>query len=385
MAPVSDLKGSRQVFLDVLRVFATMAVVMMHTISGVLNGNYDFTGYERRVKAFRALVDATSVSVPLFLMISGYLFLNPDKKISWKDAILKYCRRILLALLFFGVPFAFLEIFRYVGKFEWWMIPHSFWYTATGRSWAHLWYLYLILILYAGTPLLKWFLEKAPALICVVMAALALGVSLLPFCEVLMGASRIIGIPTQGIYLFYYLCGYLFAVRKKAPGRAEGVLCLVGSVVILALEMGSRFIEGYDVDMAYGYPLTLIATVLLFDAAWTFEWLKRREEASHAKGEGKGESGNEAKSADEGKGWNDVKTAKRGLALKLTLWLSPLCFGIYLIHPVFLNFFYKYKNVSIMNYRFYVGVPLFFGIAFVGSVIGTWVLRLIPPLRRYVL
>ena len=87
MAPVSDLKGSRQVFLDVLRVVATMAVVMMHTISGVLNGNDDFTGYERRVKAFRALVDATSVSVPLFLMISGYLFLDPKRDLSWKDAI----------------------------------------------------------------------------------------------------------------------------------------------------------------------------------------------------------------------------------------------------------------------------------------------------------
>ena len=65
--------------------------------------------------------------------------------------------------------------------------------------------------------------------------------------------------------------------------------------------------------------------------------------------------------------------------------LSPLCFGIYLMHPVFLNLFYKFLKISIMDFRFYVGVPLFFLIAFLGATLATWILRKISVLRKYVL
>lgn len=350
MGTAAKRAGDRKFFLDVLRVAATVAVVLMHTISGVLNGNYDFTGYERRVKAFQALVDATSWSVPVFLMISGYLFLNPEKKITWKDALLKYCRRIFLAIWLFGLPFSFLEIFGYVRHFEGWMVGHVFVSVATGQTWAHMWYLYLILILYAATPLIKWILEKVPGIVIYfIMSLLALGVGVVPYVMVLCGASRVFVLPSWGIYLFYYLCGYVFVTRKREAGKAEGPICLGLFFLVLALEMGSRFVEGYAVNMAYGYPPTILAALLLFNAAWAME--------------------------------------QRGIRPlpRVITWLSPLCFGIYLIHPVFLNLFYKFLHLSIMNFRFYAGVPLFFGIAFAGSIIGTLIMRLIPPLRKYVL
>ena len=354
MANPKEKQGDREVFLDALRVMATMAVVMMHTISGVLNGGYDFTGYERRVKAFHALVDATSWSVPLFLMISGYLFLKPQKTITWKDAIFKYCRRIFLALLIFGVPFAFLEIFRYVGHFEWWMVPWTLGQVATGQGWAHMWYLYLILILYAVTPLIKILLERIPVKATyAILIALAVGGSLLPFLQALLGAAKLIALPNQAIYVFYYLLGYVYSIRKKEPGRGEEIICLISFGVVIGLEMLLRFVPGYEIDMAYGYPLTLAAAILLFNAGWGLE---RR-----------------------------AKCNKEGWITHAILWLSPLCFGIYLIHPVFLNFFYKYMKLSIMNFRFYVGVPLFFLIAYVGALIGTWILRKIPVFRKYVL
>jgi len=369
MARPSEKKESRQVFLDVLRVAATMAVVMMHVISGVLNGGYDFTGYERRVRAFRALVDATSWSVPLFLMISGYLFLNPKKEITWKDAICKYCRRILLALLLFGVPFAFLESFLGTGHFEFWMIPQAFWNTAIGQSWAHLWYLYLILILYAVTPALKAVLELIPAkLTYLILLVLLVGTSVLPFLQALSGKAQIVALPSQGIYLFYYLCGYVYAIRRRRPDVGEASICLIGLVAVIGLGIMLRFEPGYNVDMAYGYPLTFAATLMLFDLGWALEHGKRE----------RGKSGRK-------KTKKDSEAKKEGWIIRAALWLSPLCFGIYLIHPVFLNFFYKYKNLSIMNFRFFIGVPLFFLIAFVGSIIGSYVMRLIPPLRKYVL
>lgn len=346
----------RQVFLDVLRVLATIAVVMMHTVSGCLNGGYDFAGWERRVKAFRALIDATSWSVPIFLIISGYLFLNPERQITWKDAIFKYCRRILFVLVLFGYSYALLELIGIVRGFEPWMITWAAWNTLRGRSWSHMWYCYLILILYAVTPLIKWFLAKVPrAVLYVIFGVLALGVSVIPYLGVMLGFATIFRIPVQGIYVFYYLIGYLWAVRKKEAKAGEGTWCLAGFCLIVLLEMASRFITGYDLDMAYGYPFTLIASLLLFNAGWALR-------------------GSVRQSAEQPKWY-----------LRAVTFLSPLCFGIYLIHPVFLNLFYKFLKISIMDFRFYVGVPLFFLIAFVGATIATWILRKISVLKKYVL
>ena len=368
----------RQIFLDVLRVMATMAVVMMHAISGVLNGFFDLRGWERRVKAFHALIDVTSWSVPVFLIISGYLFLNPKRRVTVKDAAFKYCRRILFTLIIFGIPYALLELVGYLKYFEWWMVPRAIKNTAMGRSWSHMWYLYLILILYALTPLIKWLLEKVPkAVVYGIMAILALGVSIVPFFEVLKGADKIYAIPKQGIYVFYYLCGYAFAIRKKKPTKKEGIYCMIGFSAILILETVSRFVEGYDLEMAYGYPLTLFAAILLFDAGWTFQ--KLAEDVSEEA------EGSAAMLSEEKKEPRKIQGSVGGKILKVTTWMSPLCFGIYLIHPAFLNLFYKILKISINNFRFYVGVPLFFGIAFFGALISTWILRLIPPMRKYVL
>ena len=392
--------GGREAYLDVLRVLATAAVVLMHAVSGVLGGEYDFTGYERRVKAFRALVDATSWCVPIFLMISGYLFLNPAKKITWKDALFKYCRRILLALILFGIPFTFLEIYKYVGHFEWWMVRHTLVYTATGRSWSHMWYLYLIFILYALTPGIKWLLSKAKTwMIWGVLVLLAFGGSFLPFAEALMGAAKIIAIPVQGVYVFYYLMGYVFSVRRKEGGKGEGGICLVAFFLLLILQMGSRFLEGYELDMAYAYPPTLLSAILLFDGAWALsrrEWRKKDEQKEMAgiqvsdagkekvdrKGTGERNPEEGMQKADAGMGRASQGTSRLG---QWAVAFSPLCFGIYLMHPVFLNLFYKFLKISIMNFRFYVGVPLFFCIAFFGAAAATWIARLIPPLRKYVL
>ncbi len=49
-------------------------------------------------------------AVPIFLMITGILLLDKEKKITYHDCIKKYSKRILLALIVFGIPFSMLEI-----------------------------------------------------------------------------------------------------------------------------------------------------------------------------------------------------------------------------------------------------------------------------------
>ena len=346
---------SWQVFLDDLRVAATLAVVLMHTVTGVRDGYFDLSDQKLVLNIFNALIDVTSWCVPIFLMISGYLFLNPERKITWEAAIFRFCRRIVLALAIFGIPYALLEIVGYLGYFEWFMLPMAVKHVLRGHSWSHMWYLYLILILYAVTPLMKWLLEKLPrAVVYGVMAVLALGVGVIPFVETLLGVKDGFALPLDGIYPFYYLCGYLYATRKKEPGKREETVSFLLFVTMLLVQIGCRFMEGYQVDMAYGYPLTILAAIFLFDYGWVREKKRKR----------KTESGR----------WRQAVS-----------WLCPLCFGIYLIHPIFLNFFYKFLKITIMDFRLFVGIVAFFLVTLVGSVAGTWLLRKIPFLRKYVL
>lgn len=355
---MDEKRKNRYVFLEILRVLAAAAVVLMHTVSGVLSGGYDMAGHERRQQAFSALIDACAWCVPVFLMISGFLLLDPKRKITWKDAIFRYCRRIVLALAVFGIPYALLELVMTERTFRAGMLPEAVWRTATGRSWAHMWYLYLILILYAVTPAIKILLQKVPRrVVHSFFALLFLLTCLLPFAEWLWGLKMFFRIPQQAIYFFYYFMGYAFAVRKRKAFPMEGVISFLLFALIELLELWSRFLPGYDLNLAYAYPPTALAALLLFNGCMACEEYWKSGQGS-------------------------VKAER---ARELLKHMACLTFGIYLIHPVFLNLFYKFWKLSPMDFPVFLGVPLFWGIAFGGAAIVTWILRKMPLFRRDVL
>ena len=70
-------------FLDVLRWSATAMVVLLHVVSGVTAIlSAEMTSDQRAV--YYTLKALMTAGVPLFLMISGALLLNPEKEISVK-------------------------------------------------------------------------------------------------------------------------------------------------------------------------------------------------------------------------------------------------------------------------------------------------------------
>ena len=147
----------RAVFLDKLRVAATCAVVLLHTVTGVMD-HTDMGDYPVEKTVFLVLLDLICWCVPVFLMISGYLFLNPDRKITMGKMLCRYCRRIVSALFVFGVPYACLEQIATERCFRWHMIGNSFLMVLRGESWSHMWYLYRLLGLYLCMPLLSAFM-----------------------------------------------------------------------------------------------------------------------------------------------------------------------------------------------------------------------------------
>lgn len=356
----NGLSGPRKQFLDVLRVLATCAVVLMH----VLTGATDVTDASI-VPEYRSLLlsvmDLVTWCVPIFLLISGYLFLNPERTLTYPVMIKKYCRRIALAILLFGVPYAASELVVAERTFRIRMIPEALKMTLMGHTWSHMWYLYLILFLYLITPLLKKVLRVLPVWgVGTVMAVIFLGSSVAPFLNKVLDVNSIPVLPDGGVYFLYYLCGYFFAVREVCVDKGRNVW-LTAAVAVLALGMIlSRTLAGFSIQMAYNYPFTVLLAVLLFAAGWNGSIKKHRIP------------------------WQEA---------------GALSFAVYLVHPVYVNLLYKFVKITPFTVLEQCGVQsvaagqtvlilLLAAFCLVVLALATataWVLRKIPVLRKFVL
>lgn len=346
----------RQHFLDVLRVAATCAVVLLHTVTGVMD-NTDMSLYPSEQKLFLVIRDLVCWCVPVFILISGYLFLNPERELTAKQMVLRYCRRVVLALLLFGVPYAWMELAVTEGHFQPRMLWQGVEMVLRWETWSHMWYLYLILILYLLTPAIRWVLKRLPqAAVCALTALLFVFSSILPFTGKFISLPLLLlTVSGECVYLFYYLCGYLFLCRKE--WKKGHFPLFVGLAVVLAAGMAFSRLAGFSVQMAYNYPFTVLLTLCLFGAGLVRE--RNREQESRE------------------------KVVKKSTVL----WekAAQLCFTVYLIHPVFLNVSYKYFNITPLSFSIGISLPLFFLGTLFFSCIAAYILRMIPVLRKYVL
>lgn len=98
--------NSRILYFDFLRVLATFAVILLHISGSVFDpeaqcslGEYWF-GIGSNA--------ATRWAVPCFVMLSGALFLNPQKEITLKKLYGKYVLRLLVIFLSWTLLYTFL-------------------------------------------------------------------------------------------------------------------------------------------------------------------------------------------------------------------------------------------------------------------------------------
>ena len=339
----------RQKFLDVLRVAATCAVVLLHTVTGVKDTT-DMSQYPMENKVFLAVIDLVCWSVPLFIMISGYLFLDPEREISFSRMVSKYCRRILLALFLFGVPYAWLELLMTERTFRPEMIGEGIMMVLRGQSWSHMWYLYLIFFLYLLTPALRWLLRRLPLWVVQgIWAVLLVCCSILPFLKRLSVLPETFPmLPDNIIYFFYYISGYLFVIRSRREKPFWPCLPLLAAALAVGMA-GSRIWGGYTMQMAYDYPFTVLLALALFGTGLSY-WQRQTKK----------------------------NTEFWGIA-------SSLSFGVYLIHPVFLNISYKLLGITPLSFSIWLSLPLFFLCTLLLAAAVVWALRKIPVLCKYVL
>lgn len=325
-------------YLDILRWISISAVVMLHVVSGVVDIIPEQMTAEQQ-NIYEMIKNMMTVGVPVFLMISGSLLLNPEKEIGIEKILKRYVSRILLALFLFGVPYAAMELIAQEGSFSWMMVIRGFFLTLSGNTWASMWYLYELVGIYLLTPFIKLVVNYAGK-DRFVEYGLILGFLfsiLFPFIEQAFGIHIGIVYQLSGVYLFYYVLGHYLHQHGTFNWRwCAGLLAVLECMIIL------NRIMGLGMEVQYNSPITAAVSVSLF---LTFRNLE------------KGNSG---------------LSAKRNV-----------CFGIYLVHTFFLNVFYKLFHITPLKVG-YRGIILFWILVFGLSFAASEIMQKIPVLRKYV-
>lgn len=321
-----------------LKFFAAFAVVTLHVaavfvggveISDPLYGNYEWW-------AGNIYDSLTRWCVPIFVMMSGYFLLNKEEPIQ--VFFRKRLNKILIPLVFWSLFFSFWAVLKFGVKGELSDAPINIvksW--VLGAPYFHLWYLFMIPFLYLITPAIRIIFNNLSknetllfVLFCLSLAILnQLSESVLSY----FGLSAKNPLFTNGFlsYIGYFCLGGYFSKYEPRDRSSFALAALIVAWVVTVF--GSYFFT-----YAYFYSYLSINTVI---ASIAFFLLIK---------------------------WNFNKDFKLSA-------ISKLSFGVYLIHPIFLEaIFYVGKDWLLSRLDVYMYIPLVSFIVFCFSCLSAFVM-----------
>ena len=139
--------------LDAARWMAALAVVLLHCAALPLTQAADYGSTDWQ---WANVYDAASRwCVPVFVMISGALLLNPSKNEPFKDFYQKRALRIAPAIVFWSVFYLLWGALMY--RLDGIPMNAAAWLrkATSGAPYYHLWYLYMLAGLYLFAPYLR--------------------------------------------------------------------------------------------------------------------------------------------------------------------------------------------------------------------------------------
>lgn len=334
--------------ISVLRLIATIAVVFSHVCSTITENPEVaiLTGSQFAFLDF--LLNFCKWHVPTFFMLSGMLLLN-KREITVHDCIFKYTKRMLLALFVFGIPFALMIQFFESRVISMEMLWKAVIMTLNNQSFSHLWYLFTMIGIYVILPVLKLITDKAnKKTLKYFLVVLFVFNFCIPFINKITGLSIAFTMPFGTYAIFFILLGFYLNQIDVKDIKNIKLVSSGGLIVVAFITLAFTLIKGSaDIVMSYQSPINVLATVSMYFL---------------------------------------ITGGVSGESNKMLWRLDRLCFGVYLIHPLFIQFVYKFLKITPMRFSGWVPMTFVFGIVFVAmGFIASWVMSLIKPLKKYVL
>ena len=255
-------------YFDYIRVIAIFLVVLVHvTAPSLLTEDYFVEGWEICL----SMNVMARLGVPLFFMISGALFLNPEKRIDC-SYLRKKIIRLVVAFFVFSTLYS---VFWFLCKQHFCFSFDDIIHLCLPRfinGWFHLWFLQALVVLYILTPVLRVIIIDK--MICSYFTILLFCVcSLFPFIGNFINFEPYIGELLTNMsfqlpqYTLFFILGY---ICSQFQYEIKPWILLVGVCAILLItiffDISQSVAMGHPAILWSGYlsPFIIVCSCLVF-------------------------------------------------------------------------------------------------------------------------
>lgn len=344
-------KEERKIYFDFLRIFATFAVIILH-VSAQNWHTTDINSFEWNI--FNFYDSIVRWGVPIFVMISGALFLNKNQSI--KKIYTKNILRIIIAFIFWSLIYTVLFSKGLSIKT---MIINFF------EGYYHMWFLFMIVGLYMITPFIKKIIENELLIKYFIILSLI-------FCIIIPQAISIISVEFSYLgyliqelvdkinlhmvlgYTLYYILGY-YLDKININKKTFKLICFFGLIGFIATIILSILITKYTQEANILFYGNFTINVLL-EAIFIFVIFKKYFEKI------------------------ELKTRTKNVLYKL----SKYSFGAYLVHIAVINFLDTLLNLNTLTFNSFISVPVISIVVFFISFCISAIINHIPILNKYI-
>ncbi|UOO36943.1 acyltransferase family protein [Oscillospiraceae bacterium CM] len=344
----------RLLYIDLLRIISCFAVIIIHVSA---SNQYSVSVASTAWKAFNVYDGLARFAVPVFVMISGAMNLNPDKPFTFKELFKRRLLKITIAWAVWELFYAFVD-------FIWRGAPVGptalldFLETAA-RGHYHLWFLPMLIGLYLTVPILRAVTEKRDKnlvlyaiILFFLFSVLKPALMLLQIPEAVKELIDRIPLGVIGGYAGYFLLGYYlgtYPVSRRATVAlaALGLLGAGATVFITAL-------RSEDSGVTYGLMYDFMSLPVFFLSVGVFLLFQKAVPRLRL----------------------GDKTVKRITSL------AACTLGIYLVHAFVTERVYSF-GLTTLSFNAAFSVPLIAVLDFVVSWLIVVALRRIPFAKKY--
>ena len=335
------------IWIDKARISAAMAIVVLHSAILVQSANLLGSGYWWSGNIYNSLV---RWAIPVFVMISGALLLDPGKNEPFGLFYRKRIARIFIPLLAWSAIYLCLDYF-YAATYGIQISKQQiFLNLLEGKPHFHLWFLYMIIGLYLFTPFFRLIIRNTSHKDLQILVLIMFLISAFSF----LYTELIPGVPPLFITKFipfipYYFLGYLIRSTQYKPSKITLLVIFFCSGVITATGYYFSAQIRHVSSGIYFYGYFSFAVIIM--AACILMWFR----------------------------YYHIKTCNSGTIHQI----AQLTLGIYLIHPIFLKLInLKGWGISIMNPA--LSIPLTAIAVFCLSLASSWLIKQVPVLKRII-
>ena len=339
--------NQRVVYLDLLRVLATFAVIFLHVSAA------EFLDFHFSKDWYVSLVGDSLVRwcVPVFVMISGALFLRPERNVTYREILRLRVPRLLVAYIFWTVVFVMYGFF--MTGFYGFSVKHLIRRSILG-SHFHLWFLPMLMGVYLLIPILRKIAQDRKLLrYALVIWMVYIFVGFFQFSEAFKLMKHFYSLFTMNTivgFAGYFLLGYYLSTHSFSR-RQRIWIYLFGICGALVTVFGTYFIST-STGEANGRYFSNLSVQVMAMGTTLFVLIKQ------------------------------LAPKCGNVLLRLNDFVRKDLFGVYLTHALWL------PVVNTEAFRHccseIITLPLITIIVFILSLFTTKLIRLIPYLRKVV-